>query len=58
MLSHSLGGEMKSTNKTHVEIRNEKIDRELFEITEDMRKAMELARKENIRQIRLSSSRE
>ena len=38
-----------SKDKTHVEIRNEKIDRELFEITDEMREAMEQARMENIR---------
>ena len=38
-----------SKDKTHVEIRNEKIDRELFQITEEMREAMEQARMENIR---------
>ena len=39
-----------SNDKTHAEIRNEKIDRELFEITEEMREAMEQARLENMRQ--------
>ena len=37
-----------STDKTHVEIRNEKIDRELFEITEGMREAMERVWMEDI----------
>ena len=36
-------------DKTHVEIRNEKIDRELFEITDEMREAMEQAWMEDIR---------
>jgi len=36
-------------DKTHVEIRNEKVDRELFEITDEMREAMEQARLENKR---------
>ena len=36
-------------DKTHVEIRNEHIERELFEITEEMREAMEQARMDNIR---------
>ncbi|MDP7612189.1 MAG: IS1182 family transposase [Nitrospinaceae bacterium] len=40
---------MMSKDKTHVEIRNENIDRELFEITGEMRNAMERARMENIR---------
>jgi len=39
---------MMCKDKTHVEIRNEKIDRELFEITEEMREAMERVRLENI----------
>ena len=40
---------MISKDKTHIEIRNEKIDRELIEITKEMREAMEKARIENIR---------
>ena len=39
-----------STDKTHVEIRNENSDRELFEFTDEMREAMDQARMENIRQ--------
>ena len=39
-----------SKDKTHIEIRNEGIDRELFEITEEMKQAMEKARRENIRE--------
>jgi len=39
-----------STNKTHVEIRNENSDRELFELTDEMREAMDQARMEDIRQ--------
>lgn len=38
-----------SKDKTHVEIRNENIDRELFQITAEMREAMEQAWMENIR---------
>ncbi len=38
-----------SKDKTHVEIRNENIDRELFRITAEMREAMEQAWMENIR---------
>ena len=40
---------MKSKDKTHVEIRGETSNRELFEITDGMREAMEQARIENIR---------
>ncbi len=36
-------------DKTQAEIRDEKIDRELFEVTEEMRGAMERARMEDIR---------
>jgi len=36
-------------DKTHVEIRNEHIERELFEITEEMREAMEQVRMDDIR---------
>ena len=41
---------MVTKDKTHIEIRNETINRELFEITDEMREAMEKARMENIRQ--------
>ena len=37
-------------DKTHIEIRNEETNRELFEITEEMRGAMEEARRKNIHQ--------
>ena len=33
-----------SNSRTHIEIRNDSIDRELFQITEEMRNAMEQAR--------------
>ena len=49
MTSHSPGGEKMAKDKTHVENRNENIERELFEITEQMREAMEQARMDNIR---------
>ena len=39
---------MISKDKTHIEIRNEKSNRELFEITEEIGEAMEQARMENI----------
>jgi len=40
---------MMSKDKTHVEIRNEKSNRELFEITDEMREAMEKALVKDIR---------
>jgi hypothetical protein len=43
-----LGGEM---SKTHAEIRNENLERELFNITEEMKQAMEIARIKHIEEL-------